>query len=69
MNTFCLVFAFALFRNIFRVNSPINKPSIENFQKGTEFELELKAKTSVIFCEDMRVKEKIFYPVYNLKFH
>ena len=57
-----------LFRNIFRVNSPINKPSIENFQKGrggsakkcTELELELKAKTSVIFCEDMRVKEKIF---------
>ena len=78
MNTFCLVFAFALFRNIFRVNSPINKPSIENFQKGrgdsakkkcTELELELKAKTSVIFCEDMRVKEKFFYPVYNLKFH
>ena len=63
---FCLVFAFALFRSIFRVNSPITSQVLKRWQcrKCTELVLVLTFQKPVfLFCKDMGVKEKFFYPV------
>ena len=51
VNTFCLVFLFALFGNIFRVNSTITSQVLKRWQcqQCTELELELTAKNQCYF--------------------